>query len=207
MDRQHSIDIVTDYYHNTFLRTTIPKMHHFSSCLPTTPKMHCSPTIQPPCLFIALLGEVDMRAGGERKIQPPTGRSSWPHYISKLGNRVIKKKKNCPDFFPEKPGSIIIDSLELLVFICLFSFTQLCFVLKLMSTPPGSWYYKMPVSYECFTLQWVSVFCWFYGCVSEKLQEGLHDFRLEIGPDFCDSLSCFRFRTRKTPSVASKSIT
>ena len=76
MDRQHSIDIVTDYYHNTFLRTTIPKMHDFSSCLPTTPKMHCSPTIQPPCLFIALLGEVDMRAGGERKIQPPAGRSS-----------------------------------------------------------------------------------------------------------------------------------
>lgn len=66
---------------------------------------------------------------------------------------MIKKKKKCPDFVPEKPGSIIIDSLELLVFICLFSFAQLCFVLKLMSTPPGSWYYKMPVSYECFMLQ------------------------------------------------------
>ena len=43
--------------------------------------------------------------------------------------------------------------------------------------------------------------------VSDKLQEGLHDFRLEIGPDFCDSLSCFAFRTRKIPSVASKDIT
>lgn len=43
--------------------------------------------------------------------------------------------------------------------------------------------------------------------VSEKLQEGLHDFRLETGPDFCDSLSCFRFRTRKIPSVAPTDIT
>lgn len=76
MDRQHSIDIVNDYYHNTFLRTTIPKMYHFSSCLPTVPKMHCSSSIQPPCLFIGFLGKVDMRAGGERKIQAPVGRSS-----------------------------------------------------------------------------------------------------------------------------------
>lgn len=55
----------------------------------------------------------------------------------------------------------------------------------------------------CNEFQYFAVFM----AVSDKLQEGLHDFRLEIGPDFCDSLSCFAFRTRKIPSVASKDIT